>query len=90
MTYSQSKKLTDTEKRLQVLKTQLFGKESNQIKVQTAPANIQTNSPSASYQPQDLSYLRKDLKKIALLAFVAIGAQLILYMQFTFKVLRIN
>lgn len=95
MAYSESKRLTDTEKRLQALKTQLFGKERNQIKVPVnTKTNIQTaaqeNIIAASYQHQDLTYLRNDLKKIALLAFLAITAQILLYMQFTLKTIKFN
>lgn len=95
MAYSESKRLTDTEKRLQALKTQLFGKEGNQIKVPVGTkVNIQTaaqkNTITSSYQHQELTYLRNDLRKIALLAFLAIGIQFLLYMQFTFKFLKLN
>lgn len=95
MAYSQSKKLTDTEKRLEALKIQLFGKEENRIK---KSANIKIHeagktqifTTGATIKPQDLTYFRNDLLKILTLATLAISAELILYMLFTFKILKFN
>lgn len=84
MAYSESKKLTDTEKRLEALKIQLFGKEENRSKI------IPTVQVRETAKPQDLTYFRHDLLKILLLATLIISAEIILYLQFTFKILRFN
>ena len=93
MAYSQSKKLTDTEKKLEALKTQLFGKEKNvgytKNDLTTTKGEVKQAAFSQSAfqktEIQDVNYLRRDLQKIFILASIAIGAQLILYMQFTFS-----
>ncbi|MFA5932826.1 MAG: hypothetical protein WCV81_01010 [Microgenomates group bacterium] len=80
MAYSQAKELTDTEKRLQALKIQLFGKEKN-IKVQNNKMTATNQSATLTldhHQHQDLAYLRKDLLKIATLAIIALFVQLML------------
>lgn len=87
MTYSRSKKLTDTEKKMQTLRTQLYGKESSPL----SPAS--QNHPAFSFKsgsfttveslPKTLaptSFLRNDLLKIAVLASSAISIQLFLYL----------
>lgn len=97
MGYSQSKKLTDAEKRLQMLKLQLYGKEINYSEKIKKTDNLKdansstlpTSSLSADgigflnhselIQSTDPHYLRKDLIKIFILAFLAISTQLILY-----------
>lgn len=95
MAYSQSKKLTDTEKKLEALKIQLFGKEENRIKTSTnikihEAGKTQTSTAETTIKPQDLTYFRNDLLKILTLATLAISAELILYMLFTFKILKFN
>ncbi|KKR80152.1 MAG: hypothetical protein UU73_C0001G0319 [Candidatus Daviesbacteria bacterium GW2011_GWA1_41_61] len=85
MSYSQSKKLTDTEKKLQSLRAQLYGKDKDLTP--TSPSK--TNSFSFKSSPEeaapgtkttaDTGYLRHDLLKILLLASLMIGAQVALY-----------
>lgn len=90
MAYSESKELTDTEKRLQSLKIQLFGKERHATTVSHKSNIINSSSTTISYQHHDLTYLKKDLQKILILATIAFSVQLILYLQFTFKIVRFN
>jgi hypothetical protein len=84
MAYSQSKKLTDTEKKLQSLKIQLFGKEKNLVSqpmVTSQKTNIINQSATVSistHQHQDIAYLKKDLLKILTLAMIALFVQLML------------
>ncbi len=87
MAYSQSKKLTNIEKKLEAVKRQLFGKEESHIKKNVS---IPTFTTETTIKHQDLTYFRKDLLKILTLATLAISAQLILYLQFTFRFLTFN
>lgn len=87
MGYSQGKKLTTTEKKLQALKLQLYGKETVKTvpQTQTIPrvpeAGISLSSPvkSTTISLNDTHYLNQDLSKILLLACLSLGAQLLLY-----------
>ncbi|MDO8499021.1 MAG: hypothetical protein Q7S44_04520 [bacterium] len=84
MTYSRSKKLTEAEKRLQALRSQLYGKEKDsssptQVKATfTAPA-AENKTEAAVKPPAEVNYLRSDLLKTTILASIIIGAQLVLY-----------
>lgn len=90
MSYSQSKKSTNTEKKLQALKTQLYGKEHSNISMQSTTTNkfhlpsqdLPASQPTK--QPTTImpNYLRQDLLKIALLAAIAISVQVIVYLKF--------
>ena len=89
MPYSRSKKLTSTEKRLQLLRTQLYGKEEGSSTVLPKPVNssafsfkIPTKSGESTKMltnTSDTHYLRHDLLKILLLAILAVGIEAILY-----------
>lgn len=85
---SRSKILTDKEKKLQVLRQQLYGKEptdhvSNRSNSSTfsfksqleRPANPQINGLLSS----ETNYLKKDLIKILCLATIAFLSQLAIY-----------
>lgn len=86
MAVIKSLKLTPTEKRLQILREQLYGK--NPVQSPHAPhAKIAGNtdslktefvSPIKNYQT-DISYLRADLLKILILASMAFAVQITLY-----------
>lgn len=82
MSYSQAKKLTDTEKKLQVLRLQLYGKAKEEKSSPASLAKFKSDilSPVSSNQTSaDLSFLNKDLRKIFLLALAAISIQLVIY-----------
>ncbi len=95
MSYSQSKKLTDTEKMIQAIKAQLYGKEgvstaSYKSSVTSNPKTtsaIHTPPTSSSQSPQTMVYLRQDLLKIAALAALAVGSEAALYFAFNSQVL---
>lgn len=76
MSISRSQKLTDTEKKLQAIRAQLYGKEEQAIPIQSKTYKLTT---ALTHSVSDTSYLKKDLLKICLLAFLAISAQIILY-----------
>ena len=63
---------SDIEKRLKILKSQLYGQ--SRFTPQVPASSIQHPSSSS-----DLTFLKKDLLKIAILGTLAIGIQLILY-----------
>lgn len=69
-TYKQS----DLEKRLKLLKTQLYGKPEKPV-YQHPQSTISPNL----IQSSDTTFLKQDLVKIAILASLAIGVQLLLY-----------
>lgn len=83
-------KQSDLQKKLKALEYQLYGKNEKNAKLdvrnskmddQTSifqPLNLSSNlqHPTSS---SDLIYLKQDLTKIALLASLAIGVQIILY-----------
>lgn len=64
---------SDIEKRLKILKSQLYGKNS----YQSSAINLQPTPERSSVS--DLTFLKKDLLKIAVLGALAIGVQFILY-----------
>lgn len=84
MAYSQSKKLTSSEKKLQALKTQLYGKEqpvvsspsqsSTTFNYNSTQVNIATN------QTIETSFLKQDLLKIGILATVIFTIQALLFL----------
>lgn len=85
MAVIKSLKLTPTEKRLQTLREQLYGKNPvknsyTNTKVAGATDSIKTEFilPTKNYQ-SDISYLRADLLKILTLASVAFAVQITLY-----------
>ncbi len=64
MAIHEQKKHSDLEKRLQILRRQVYGKQ--EFKIQNAP-----QTASASYD--DIAYLHKDFLKILLFSSIAIG-----------------
>lgn len=73
MAYLQGKKTTISEKKLQALRIQLYGKETF------------FKDKSSGYTPVktiEVNYLKRDLLKILLLAILAIGAQILLASSF--------
>lgn len=104
MAIQQSKKQSDLEKRLQLLRRQVYGKglENQHITTSTnqkltefkIPAHRLTNTPvykSSGIQiSSDLIYLHQDLLKILIFASLAIGTQIILFILLQNHVLRIN
>ena len=69
-----TKQLSETEKRMQSLKTQLYGKEGT-LSLDLPSKNV----PSSYTAPVMAHNLKADLTKIAILATLCFGAQLMLY-----------
>lgn len=77
MTIHQTKKQSDLEKRLKLLRQQVYGKEDRmKLEVRSEKSNFALQNPTSSQS--DLTYLHQDLFKIVTLSTVAIGAEFIL------------
>lgn len=75
MPVQRTHKASELEKRLKILENQLYGKK---LDVRSEKLDLSSNiqHPTSS---SDVTYLKQDLTKIAVLAGLAIGIQLILY-----------
>lgn len=93
MGYSQSRKLTSTEKRLKSLRTQLYGKEevttalskpSGSTSFKFTPfkkeGEVKVAAPKIESSDSKGTYLKQDLMKIFFLALLAIGAEFLIYL----------
>ena len=85
---------SDTEKRLQLLQTQLYGKmgEVSSIKYQaSSKEGLKQETLNTNYviPNTDTTYLKHDLAKIVLLSTLAIGIQLLLYFGSRSNLLRL-
>ncbi len=94
MAVIKSLKLTPTEKRLQILREQLYGKNpinNSYVKVTQITDSIKTKTefvaPFKNYQT-DISYLRSDLLKILVLASIAFAVQITLYISVNNGILK--
>lgn len=96
MPYSQSKKTSGTEKRLQALKAQLYGKEETAPKVTSSQNTSYTFTAGSSVQTMqtviqsNTGYLKKDLTKITFLAALIFLAQIALYLSVQYKLITFN
>ena len=83
MAIHQTKKQSDLEKRLKLLRQQVYGREpvvSNKQYVvgkETTPRN--THTTNYQQHTTDVTYLYQDLLKIGIFTSVAIGTQIILF-----------
>lgn len=96
MAISQSKKQSDLEKRLQILRRQVYGKSIDKPEIQVKQySNIKTSYNTASANPttlqlNDLNYLHQDLFKILVLSILAIGAQVTIFFLLQNNILKLN
>lgn len=97
MGYSQSKKLSQTEKKLQSLKLQLYGKPENLMSLTTEKPksthsainqSSDTLVSSGAIKNNDPHFLKKDLTKIFLLAILAISIELTIYFTNSYGLLK--
>lgn len=89
MAIQQSKRQQELEKRLQILRRQVYGRGSNRSEVRidqkTGKSDTliyrSSDTPILSETPisSDLTYLRQDLLKILIFSSFAIGTQIILF-----------
>ncbi|MDD5415609.1 MAG: hypothetical protein PHE48_01235 [Candidatus Daviesbacteria bacterium] len=102
MTIQQSKKQSDLEKRLQLLRRQVYGRElvASSKHYVVREEEIQKTTHTTNYHPPvggpttnsstDLTYLHQDLLKILLFASCTIGAEVILFLLVKNNVLTLN
>lgn len=84
MAIHEQKKQSDIEKRLQLLRRQVYGKQEFRVQKSEIRDKITTNSSD------DLTYLNQDLLKILLFSSLAIGIQLILFFLMRNHIVNIN
>ncbi|OGE29344.1 hypothetical protein A2867_03255 [Candidatus Daviesbacteria bacterium RIFCSPHIGHO2_01_FULL_40_11] len=104
MAIQQTKKQSDLEKRLMLLRRQVYGKEpdrsvkSDKIRdhQQTGKSEnlafryTETQISSGTPISSDLAYLRHDLLKILIFSSFAIGAQIVLFFLLKNHILNLN
>lgn len=97
MSLHQLKKQSDLEKRLRLLRQQVYGKEkldvrSEKLESSNLTSNIPPQGPTShiSSPTSDITYLYQDLFKIGILASLAIGVQVILFMLTKNHILNLN
>jgi len=75
MAIQQTKKHSDLEKRLSLLRQQVYGKQQFKFEGKNSTAT----SKDSNNLSNDTTYLYKDLSKIGILASIALGFQVILF-----------
>lgn len=80
---------SDAQKRLAQLRRQVYGGSAKISRPADSLAHRSTGTP-ISPDISDISFLRQDLTKIALLSSLALGAQLLLYFLFKNHLWRLN
>ncbi len=85
MAIQELKKQSDLEKRLQILRRQVYGKQEFRAQKDSLSHPVQTSSSLT-----DLSYLYHDLLKTLLFSSLAIGAQILLFFLMKNHILNIN
>ncbi|MCL4366465.1 hypothetical protein M1437_04530 [Patescibacteria group bacterium] len=103
MAIQQTKRQSELEKRLQILRRQVYGKGSetriDQIKSgyqknSDKPIHRYADTPVSSgtitHQSSDLAYLHQDLLKILIFSSVAIGGQILLFFLISNHILNLN
>ncbi len=77
MAITQSKKQSDLEKRLQLLKQQVYGKTNNSTLKSASPTFTKSNNTYNTHS--DLAFLQADLIKITVFTVLILSAQLGLF-----------
>lgn len=103
MSIQQTKKLSDLEKRLKLLRQQMYGKENRELSAISYQLSDKNKRSEHRYQPKadglktesypansDITYLYQDLSKIGILAFFTIGVQIILFILTKNHILNLN
>lgn len=94
MAITESGKKSDLEKRLRILRQQIYGKNSEYIipkrSEKMTSIQISSNLPVSNALQLDIPYLYKDLFKILTFSSIALGAQLILFLLTKNQILNIN
>ena len=95
MAITESRKKSDLEKRLKILRQQISGREKvSEIQYQVSSQKLDTgkNSHNSNFLSPgaDLTYLSTDLTKILVLSTLAIGFQLILFFLLKNHIINLN
>lgn len=96
MAIQQTKKQSDLEKRLRLLRQQVYGKDqSSTISYQSSDKKQERSddrrlTTESYFATSDVSYLYQDLLKILILSSLAIGAQVIIFILSKNHILNIN
>ena len=98
MAIQQSKKQSDLEKRLQLLRKQVYGGSKNQSSATSYQLSDKKQEKSDDLRPttdsysaiSDLTYLHQDLLKIMTFSSLAIGVQLLLFFLLKNHILNLN
>ena len=90
MAITESKKQSDLERRLKLLRQQVYGKmeRSESPKPQHIKTSIQR--PGENLVSSDITFLYQDLSKIGILATIAVGIQIVLFLLIRNHILNIN
>jgi len=86
MAIQQTKKQSDLEKRLKLLRQQVYGK----LPTAEGPLRREASSKASGASYTDLTYLYQDLFKILALSSIAIGVQTILFFLLKNHILSLN
>ena len=89
-TTHRDKKQSDLEKRLKLLRTQVYGKEFRVNSSELVVKNAGSTNSELRTNNSDLSYLYQDLLKIGIFSTLALGLQIILFMLTKNHILNIN
>lgn len=85
------KKQSDLEKRLRLLRRQVYGKQLSAISYQTSDENNKSGDRQLTTESySDIFYLYQDLFKIIILSSIAIGTQIILFFLSRNHILNLN
>jgi hypothetical protein len=84
MSIQTTKKSSDLEKRLKLLRTQVHGKEQFRFE-----SNSTSSSPASDHL-SDMVYLKNDLLKIGIFSTLALGFQIILFLFFKHSILNLK
>jgi len=79
MAITESKKQSDLEKRLKILRQQVYGKENKQSSPSGTHSYQLSDKKQKKSDDSSITYLHHDLFKILTLSSIAIGMQLILF-----------
>lgn len=96
MAIIQTKKQSDLEKRLQLLRRQVYGKSpenqyiSKSVSQRVKESDVLIHRPTDTLTSSDLTYLHHDLLKILTFSSFAIGAQVILFFLLKNHILNLN
>lgn len=97
MAIQQTKKQSDLEKRLQLLRRQVYGGNKDQSSAINYQLPDKKQEGSNDQQPavekhlnSDLTYLHQDLLKILIFASLAIGTQIILFILYQSHLLTLS